>query len=172
MAAISSRVRSLRVLCFIVTLLSKCYKILEISKAFCDNIVTFLWGMSMQFFRFFVSNVRIRASVLLFSSINRLLFPALLQYCEVCTQQQQNRRPKNRTPVRYQAAMHARALQPFAQSSGMGSFQTFSLRQNRAIMTAICSRVALLCGSRRRPPGPGMPLISPRSHAQFMAVRA
>ena len=43
--------------------------------------------------------------------------------------------------------MHARALQPFAQSSGMGSFQTFSLRQNRAIMTAICSRVALLCGS-------------------------
>lgn len=79
---------------------------------------------------------------------------------------------KNRTPVRYQAAMHARALQPFAQSSGMGSFQTFSLRQNRAIMTAICSRVALLCGSRRRPPGPGMPLISPRSHAQFMAVRA
>ena len=29
-----------------------------------------------------------------------------------------------------------------------------------------------ISGSRRRPPGAGMPLISPRSHAQFMAVRA
>ena len=27
-------------------------------------------------------------------------------------------------------------------------------------------------GSRRRPPGAGMPLITPRLHAQFMAVRA
>ena len=40
----------------------------------------------MQFFRFFVSNVRIRASVLLFSSINRLLFPSLLQNYEAHTQ--------------------------------------------------------------------------------------
>ena len=54
-------------------------QILKISKAFCDNIVTFLWGMSMQFFRFFVSNVRIRASALLFSSINPLLFTVFLQ---------------------------------------------------------------------------------------------
>jgi hypothetical protein len=40
----------------------------------------------MQFFRFFVSNVRIRASALLFSSINRLLFPSLLQNYEAHTQ--------------------------------------------------------------------------------------
>ena len=33
----------------------------------------------MQFFRFFVSNVRIRASALLFSSINTLLFTVFLQ---------------------------------------------------------------------------------------------
>jgi len=126
----------------------------------------------MHFSRFSVSILHACASVFLFSSINRLLFPSLLQNYEAHTQAITKPASKNRTPVRYQAAMHARALQPFAQSSGMGSFQTFSLRQNRAIMTAICSRVALLCGSRRRPPGPGMPLISPRSHAQFMAVRA
>ena len=34
------------------------------------------------------------------------------------------------------------------QASGMGSFQTFSSRQNCARMTAICARVAALCGSR------------------------
>lgn len=126
----------------------------------------------MHFFCFSVSIARVRASIFLFSSIGSLLFPSLLQNYEAHTQAIAKPASKNRTPVRYQGAMHARALQPFAQSSGMGSFQTFSLRQNCAIMTAICSRVALLCGSRRRPPGAGMPLISPRSHAQFMAVRA
>ena len=44
------------------------------------------------------------------------------------------------------------------QTSGMGSFQTFSSRQNCARMTAICSRVASLCGLRWSPPGPGTPL--------------
>lgn len=126
----------------------------------------------MHFFCFSVSVARVRASIFLFSSIGSLLFPSLLQNYGAHTQAITKPASKNRTPVRYQGAMHARALQPFAQSSGMGSFQTFSLRQNCAIMTAICSRVALLCGSRRRPPGAGMPLISPRSHAQFMAVRA
>ena len=53
----------------------------------------------MHFFRFSVSILHACASVFLFSSINRLLFPALLQNCEVCTQQQQNRCPKNGAPV-------------------------------------------------------------------------
>lgn len=124
----------------------------------------------MQFFCFFVSNMRIRASVLLFSPISPLFLAVSLQIgnCACTTKtgvQKQDAGSESGSNV-------CALVQPFAQSSGMGSFQTFSLRQNCAIMTAICSRVALLCGSRRRPPGAGMPLISPRSHAQFMAVRA
>ena len=172
MAAISSRVRSLRVLCFIVTLLSRCYKMLEISKVFCDNIVTFSWGMSMQFFRFFVSNVRIRASALLFSSINCLLFPSLLQNYEAHTQaitkpaskkqdagSVSGSNARTRAPAVCSKLRHG--LVPDIQSAAEPCDHDRHLLARGAALR-------LKAQAARA----GMPLISPRSHAQFMAVRA
>lgn len=83
----------------------------------------------MQFFRFFVSNVRIRASALLFSSINTLLFTVFLQISNyACT---------TKTGV------------PFSgRRSGLGSVYA-RLAQKPSNIVAIWSRVALPCGARK-----------------------
>ena len=53
----------------------------------------------MHFSRFSVSILHACASVFLFSSINRLLFPSLLQNYEAHTQAITKPASKNRTPV-------------------------------------------------------------------------
>ena len=83
----------------------------------------------MQFFCFFVSNMRIRASVLLFSSINPLLFTVFLQISNcACT---------TKTGV------------PFSgRRFGLDSVYT-RLAQKPSNIVAIWSRVALPCGARK-----------------------
>lgn len=84
----------------------------------------------MQFFRFFVSNMRIRASVLLIYSIRFLKFTFSCKLPTGSNAEGKNRRPK--TGRRF----------------GSGSVYT-RLAQKPSNIVAIWSRVALPCGARK-----------------------